>query len=48
MKEKLIWTVSLFFLALQFTFAQEKAVTGTVKDETGMPLPGALKELHVE
>ncbi|MDO4229550.1 MAG: SusC/RagA family TonB-linked outer membrane protein [Capnocytophaga sp.] len=40
MKEKLICLVSLFFLGLQFTFAQEKTVTGTVKDEGGMPLPG--------
>ncbi|MDO4781669.1 MAG: SusC/RagA family TonB-linked outer membrane protein [Capnocytophaga felis] len=40
MKEKLIWTVSLFLLALQFAFAQEKTVTGTVKDVSGVPLPG--------
>ncbi|MDO4781667.1 MAG: SusC/RagA family TonB-linked outer membrane protein [Capnocytophaga felis] len=40
MKEKLIWTVSLFLLALQFAFAQEKTITGTVKDEGGVPLPG--------
>ncbi|MFK8270957.1 SusC/RagA family TonB-linked outer membrane protein [Capnocytophaga stomatis] len=40
MKEKLIWTVSLFFLALQFAFAQDKTITGTVKDVSGVPLPG--------
>ncbi|WP_042007672.1 SusC/RagA family TonB-linked outer membrane protein, partial [Capnocytophaga canis] len=40
MKQKLIWTMSLFFFALQFTFAQEKTITGTVKDESGHPLLG--------
>lgn len=40
MKERLIWMVSLFFFVLQFTFAQERAITGTVKDEGGVPLPG--------
>ena len=31
----------LFVLALPFTsFAQEKEVTGTVKDEAGLPLAG--------
>ncbi|GET46167.1 SusC/RagA family TonB-linked outer membrane protein [Capnocytophaga felis] len=40
MKEKLIWTVSLFFLALQIALAQEKTITGVVKDEHGEPLPG--------
>jgi TonB-dependent SusC/RagA subfamily outer membrane receptor len=32
-----------FFLALivQFTFAQEKTVTGSVTDQDGLPLPGA-------
>ncbi|GIJ97518.1 SusC/RagA family TonB-linked outer membrane protein [Capnocytophaga stomatis] len=40
MKEKLIWTVSFFFLALQIALAQEKTITGVVKDEKGEPLPG--------
>ncbi len=40
MKERLIWTVLLFFSALHFSFAQEKTVTGTVKDEAGIPLSG--------
>lgn len=40
MKEKLIWTVSFFFLALQIALAQEKTITGVVKDEQGEPLPG--------
>ncbi len=40
MKERVIWTVLLFFSALYFSYAQEKTITGTVKDETGMPLPG--------
>lgn len=30
----------LFALFMQFTFAQEKTVTGTVADENGIPLPG--------
>ena len=40
MKEKLIWKVLLFFFVCGITFAQEKTITGTVKDETGVPLPG--------
>ncbi len=40
MKERLIWTVLLFFGALQFSLAQEKTVTGTVKDVSGTPLLG--------
>lgn len=40
MRGKLIWTLSLFFFALQFVFAQEKTITGMVKDESGQPLLG--------
>lgn len=40
MKEKLTWMVTLLFVALQFSFAQEKTVSGTVKDASGIGLPG--------
>ncbi|MDO5105586.1 SusC/RagA family TonB-linked outer membrane protein [Capnocytophaga sp.] len=40
MRERTICLVLLFFLAFGFTFAQEKTITGTVKDEGGIPLPG--------
>lgn len=40
MKEKFICFVLLFLLAFQFSFAQEKTVTGTVQDKEGVPLPG--------
>jgi TonB-linked SusC/RagA family outer membrane protein len=42
MKQK-IRGILTFFLALvvQFAFAQEKTVSGTVSDDTGLPLPGA-------
>ncbi|MFK8284045.1 SusC/RagA family TonB-linked outer membrane protein [Capnocytophaga canis] len=40
MRGKLISTLSLFFFALQFVFAQEKTITGMVKDESGQPLLG--------
>jgi TonB-linked SusC/RagA family outer membrane protein len=41
MKQKLKGFVVLFFvLALQLTFAQGKAITGTVSDNAGIPLPG--------
>ncbi|HEY1196000.1 SusC/RagA family TonB-linked outer membrane protein [Flavobacterium sp.] len=41
MKQKLKRVVVLFFvLALQFTFAQQKKITGKVSDNNGMPLPG--------
>src|SRR5690606_4334247 len=28
-------------LVVQLTFAQQKTITGTVSDDTGLPLPGA-------
>jgi len=41
MKTKLNGILTLFMvLVVQLSFAQEKTVTGTVKDEDGMPLPG--------
>jgi len=40
MKEKLKVFGVLFFVFLQFTFAQEKKITGTVTDRAGIPLPG--------
>lgn len=39
-KFKWIFTLLLAF-SMQFSFAQEKTVTGTVTDASGMPLPGA-------
>jgi hypothetical protein len=32
--------VLLIVLMAQLTFAQERAVTGVVSDNTGMPIPG--------
>ncbi|WPO79439.1 TonB-dependent receptor [Flavobacterium sp. KACC 22761] len=41
MKQKITRIVLLFFLAgVQLLFAQQKKITGTVLDNTGMPLPG--------
>ncbi|MDO5607477.1 MAG: SusC/RagA family TonB-linked outer membrane protein [Capnocytophaga sp.] len=40
MKVKVTCMAVLFFMALQFSFAQEKTVTGTVKDAAGIGLPG--------
>lgn len=40
MKLKTVSFVMLFFVALQFSFAQERTVTGTVKDQSGIELPG--------
>jgi len=40
MKTKLSGIITLFLaFVVQFTFAQERTITGTVSDETG-PLPG--------
>jgi hypothetical protein len=43
MKLKLTWLLTLFMaFVMQFSFAQEKTVTGTVTTESdGLPLPGA-------
>lgn len=40
MKIKVTWMLVLFFTVLEFSFAQEKIVTGTVKDASGIGLPG--------
>ncbi|MEN2489881.1 SusC/RagA family TonB-linked outer membrane protein [Flavobacterium sp. B11] len=41
MKQKLKGLTVLFFVfALQFTFAQQKKITGIVSDNAGVPLPG--------
>lgn len=41
MKTKINWFMTLFLvLVAQFAFAQERAVSGTVTDANGMPLPG--------
>ena len=40
MRFKTMWFVIFFFGVLQFSFAQEKTVTGTVKDHLGEELPG--------
>lgn len=42
MKTKLSVTLTLFLaLVVQFSFAQEKTISGTVSDTSGLPLPGA-------
>jgi hypothetical protein len=41
MKLKLSWLMTfLVALLVQFSFAQEKIISGTVSDESGLPLPG--------
>ncbi|AIZ40423.1 SusC/RagA family TonB-linked outer membrane protein [Cellulophaga baltica] len=41
MKSKLTWILTpLLALMMSFSFAQEKTITGTVTDESGLPLPG--------
>lgn len=40
MKLKFTWMLTLFLALVQFSFAQEKNISGTVSDESGMPLPG--------
>lgn len=42
MRSKLTWMLSLFLaLAVQLSFAQDKTITGTITDQSGLPLPGA-------
>ncbi|MDG3581316.1 SusC/RagA family TonB-linked outer membrane protein [Galbibacter pacificus] len=42
MKIKLrVFLMLMLALIVQFTFAQEKTVTGTITDQDGLPLPGA-------
>src|SRR5690606_26062473 len=41
MKTKFSGILTLFLaFVVQFTFAQEKTISGTVSDENGLPLPG--------
>ena len=40
MKLKLSLLTLFMAFVVQFSFAQEKTITGTISDETGMPLPG--------
>jgi hypothetical protein len=39
-KSYFLWSL-LGLLTLQLGWAQQKTITGTVNDETGVPLPGA-------
>ena len=42
MRSKFTWMLTLFIaLVLQFSYAQEKTITGVVSDQDGLPLPGA-------
>ncbi|MFJ1409449.1 SusC/RagA family TonB-linked outer membrane protein [Capnocytophaga canimorsus] len=41
MRMKLTAIVILFFVALSFSFAQEKTIFGVIKDNSGIPLAGA-------
>ena len=41
MKEKLMYALLCTVLFFGVAFAQERTVTGVVKDEAGTPLPGA-------
>ena len=41
MKKQYLFLSLLGILLAQFTFAQQKTITGTIVDETGIPLPGA-------
>lgn len=41
MRSKFTWIMTLLLaLTINFSFAQEKVITGTVLDEQGMPIPG--------
>ncbi|MFD1094121.1 SusC/RagA family TonB-linked outer membrane protein [Salegentibacter chungangensis] len=40
MRKKLPLILTLFLALVQFAFAQEKTITGTVTNDDGMPLPG--------
>ena len=41
MKSKITWCfASVFLLMMQFAFAQQKTITGTVTDQDGLALPG--------
>jgi len=41
MKKRYLFLSLLGILMVQVGFAQQKTITGTITDETGVPLPGA-------
>src|SRR6056300_2092502 len=41
MKKRYLFLSLLGILMVQVGFAQQKTITGTITDETGLPLPGA-------
>lgn len=41
MRQQKFLLTFLFFTFLQFAFAQQREVKGVVKDDTGVPIPGA-------
>ncbi|MCF8715897.1 TonB-dependent receptor [Joostella atrarenae] len=42
MRSKFTWILTLFMaLVLQFSYGQEKTITGVITDQDGLPLPGA-------
>ncbi|MCF8715899.1 SusC/RagA family TonB-linked outer membrane protein [Joostella atrarenae] len=42
MRSKFTWMLTLFMLlVLQFSYGQEKTITGVITDQDGLPLPGA-------
>ncbi|WP_417445103.1 SusC/RagA family TonB-linked outer membrane protein [Joostella sp.] len=42
MRSKFTWMLTLFMvLVLQFSYGQEKTITGIITDQDGLPLPGA-------
>ncbi|MFL9842839.1 SusC/RagA family TonB-linked outer membrane protein [Flavobacterium rhizosphaerae] len=47
MKLKFTWIFTLLLaFFIQFSYAQEKTVTGTVKDDQGLPLPGVIVKVQ--
>lgn len=48
MREKIICLLFFIFGAIHFSFAQEKTITGTVKDDGGVPLPGVTVKVKEE
>jgi len=40
-KKQYLFLSLLGILVMQIGFAQQKTITGTITDETGLPLPGA-------
>ncbi len=47
MKSKVTWIFTLLMACfIQFSFAQQKTITGVVSDATGLPLPGAAVQVE--